>query len=48
MTIVLFFVPSALIIAELGTAYPYQGGIWGVDSVEGTKPRQPGDRLAGS
>ena len=28
MTIVLFFIPSALIIAELGTAYPYQGGIY--------------------
>jgi amino acid transporter len=28
MTIVLFFVPSALIVAELGTAYPYQGGIY--------------------
>ena len=28
MTIVLFFVPSALIIAELGTTYPYQGGIY--------------------
>ncbi len=28
VTIVLFFVPSALIIAELGTAYPYEGGIY--------------------
>ena len=28
MTIVLFFVPSALIVAELGTTYPYQGGIY--------------------
>lgn len=28
MTIVLFFVPSAMIVAELGTAYPYQGGIY--------------------
>lgn len=28
LTIVVFFVPSALITAELGTAYPYQGGIY--------------------
>jgi glutamate:GABA antiporter len=28
VTIVLFFIPSALIVAELGTAYPYQGGIY--------------------
>lgn len=28
VTIVLFFVPSAFIVAELGTAYPYQGGIY--------------------
>jgi len=27
-TIVLFFVPSGLIVAELGTAYPNQGGIY--------------------
>lgn len=28
VAIVLFFVPSALIVAELGTTYPYQGGIY--------------------
>lgn len=28
LTIAFFFVPSALIVAELGTAYPVQGGIY--------------------
>ena len=28
VAIVLFFVPSALVVAELGTTYPYQGGIY--------------------
>jgi glutamate:GABA antiporter len=28
ITVILFFVPSAVIVAELGTTYPYQGGIY--------------------
>ena len=28
VTLIFFFVPSALIVAELGSAYPYEGGIY--------------------